>query len=163
MAYLLNKNNIRTPAGAVCQSVIIQRNKWIAQLHWLFDSSIIFLEKKFSGRRVWSLLPLDFCKKKFLHWTRWFSGQNISIFNRRTFLLIVFNVRGTNNSASHIQIRTDKIKASLKDAPNAKYYYPPKVMVPLPTCFYNPSGDSMRWLDVTPKAIVYLFILHQLH
>ncbi|KAK6009488.1 hypothetical protein OSTOST_25576, partial [Ostertagia ostertagi] len=38
------------------------------------------------------------------------------------------------------QIRTDDIKASLKDAPNAKYYYPPKVMVPLPSCFYNPSG-----------------------
>ncbi|KAK6018808.1 ground-like domain protein, partial [Ostertagia ostertagi] len=37
-------------------------------------------------------------------------------------------------------IRTDDIKASLKDAPNAKYYYPPKVMVPLPSCFYNPSG-----------------------
>ncbi|CAJ0588710.1 unnamed protein product [Cylicocyclus nassatus] len=37
-------------------------------------------------------------------------------------------------------IRTDKIMASLRDAPNAKYYYPPKVMVPLPTCFYNPSG-----------------------
>ncbi|KAK6022783.1 hypothetical protein OSTOST_11504, partial [Ostertagia ostertagi] len=29
-------------------------------------------------------------------------------------------------------IRTDDIKASLKDAPNAKYYYPPKVM--LGTC-----------------------------
>ncbi|KHJ88939.1 ground-like domain protein, partial [Oesophagostomum dentatum] len=37
-------------------------------------------------------------------------------------------------------IRTDKIMASLKDAPNAKYYYPPKIMVPLPSCFYNPSG-----------------------
>ncbi|KAK6039827.1 hypothetical protein COOONC_22668 [Cooperia oncophora] len=38
------------------------------------------------------------------------------------------------------KIHTDKIKASLKDAPNAKYYYPPKVTVPLPSCFYNPSG-----------------------
>ncbi|EYC41301.1 hypothetical protein Y032_0574g184 [Ancylostoma ceylanicum] len=37
-------------------------------------------------------------------------------------------------------IRTGNLTASLKDAPNAKYYYPPKVMVPLPSCFYNPSG-----------------------
>ncbi|EPB69312.1 ground-like domain protein [Ancylostoma ceylanicum] len=38
------------------------------------------------------------------------------------------------------KIRTGNLTASLKDAPNAKYYYPPKVMVPLPSCFYNPSG-----------------------
>ncbi|KAE9552103.1 hypothetical protein FO519_004683 [Halicephalobus sp. NKZ332] len=29
---------------------------------------------------------------------------------------------------------------SLNDAPNAKYYYPPKQKFPLPRCFYNPSG-----------------------
>ncbi|VDK58853.1 unnamed protein product, partial [Cylicostephanus goldi] len=46
-----------------------------------------------------------------------------------------FKIGGENTN-----IRTDRIKASLRDAPNAKYYYPPKVMVPLPTCFYNPSG-----------------------
>ncbi|VDO41407.1 unnamed protein product [Haemonchus placei] len=42
--------------------------------------------------------------------------------------------------AVDVDIRTENLKASLKDAPNAKYYYPPKVMVPLPSCFYNPSG-----------------------
>ncbi|KAK6757674.1 hypothetical protein RB195_015470 [Necator americanus] len=46
----------------------------------------------------------------------------------------------TKGGGESTNIRTDMIMASLKDAPNAKYYYPPKITVPLPSCFYNPSG-----------------------
>uniref|UniRef100_A0A1I7XHK7 Ground-like domain-containing protein n=1 Tax=Heterorhabditis bacteriophora TaxID=37862 RepID=A0A1I7XHK7_HETBA len=54
-------------------------------------------------------------------------------------------------------IRSNMRAASLKDAPNAKYYYPPKDSVPLPSCFYNPSGikTAKRHLQVRSEEMFH--------
>ncbi|CAJ0574226.1 unnamed protein product, partial [Mesorhabditis spiculigera] len=46
----------------------------------------------------------------------------------------------TKHEKPEIRNKNIASKAALKDAPNVKYYYPPKTHLPLPVCFYNPTG-----------------------